>query len=197
MSAIQPLLISGPSGIGKTHLARYLSRNYSCARITPTTTRTPRSNELDGRDYHFLTEGGYLNRLEVGRMFMSNYFLNSYYGFERSEVDDLSNLGLTPTGEIYTPLITQFLQEYENSQALYLIPENQEMLNRRMIMRGDDQHQREYRLKEGEHELELYYAEFLKYYAASYLITEHNTLEVLKEVTSKFKLELHPNKERI
>ena len=51
------LVLSGPSGVGKTTVAqRLLSRNDNLARVVTCTTRAPREGEVNGVDYHFLGE---------------------------------------------------------------------------------------------------------------------------------------------
>lgn len=107
-----PLLISGPSGVGKTYLALYLTNNYNCSRIVPTTTRVPRVNETDGVDYHFLTDTEYQKKQSNGKLFMSNCFFNAYYGFEHQSVLSIINRELVPVTEIYTPAIEQFIAAY-------------------------------------------------------------------------------------
>ena len=49
------LVVSGPSGSGKTTLCRRATENGLCVYSISCTTRRPRSGEVDGVDYHFLT----------------------------------------------------------------------------------------------------------------------------------------------
>ena len=51
------LMLSGPSGVGKTTVAhRLLAKNINLSRVVTCTTRLPREGESDGVDYHFLEE---------------------------------------------------------------------------------------------------------------------------------------------
>lgn len=84
-----PLVISGPSGVGKSYLANYLTRTYFCQRILPTTTRPPRMGEQPGKDYDFLTTDQYHQYQKEGRFFMSNFFFGNYYGIERRQLKKL------------------------------------------------------------------------------------------------------------
>jgi guanylate kinase len=56
MSAFLLLILSSPSGAGKTTLSRKLQDRFADLRFSVShTTRTPRANEVEGRDYHFVT----------------------------------------------------------------------------------------------------------------------------------------------
>ena len=59
MSSISPLLFifSGPSGSGKRTVMHHVGQAFPSLKKVPTfTTRTPRPNEVDGVDYHFIAE---------------------------------------------------------------------------------------------------------------------------------------------
>lgn len=186
---IQPLLISGPSGIGKSFLAKHLSRNYRCSRIVPTTTRKPRRGEVDGVDYYFVDEDEYNQRVADGLMFMSNAMLAAKYGFERRAVDHILEQDRTPISEIYTPKLPQFLAAYPDSQAIYLLPENDQLLRQRMALRGDTEEQIAYRLQEGRAELQLYRDGMSSLYQAEYVVTAENFRSIEQNLVSRLALE--------
>ena len=50
------IILSSPSGAGKTTLVKLISENKSFFTSISHTTRTPRSNEIDGVDYYFIKE---------------------------------------------------------------------------------------------------------------------------------------------
>jgi guanylate kinase len=60
------LVVSGPSGSGKTTLCRRLADAGEARYSISCTTRAPRPGEVDGRDYHFLSRGEFVRRLEAG-----------------------------------------------------------------------------------------------------------------------------------
>lgn len=60
------LVVSGPSGSGKTTLCRRATENGLCVYSISCTTRRPRSGEVDGVDYHFLTAAEFAARVERG-----------------------------------------------------------------------------------------------------------------------------------
>jgi len=61
------LILAGPAGVGKSTLCDRLVREVpGFERVVTATTRSPRPNELDGRDYHFLSEPDFDRRLAAG-----------------------------------------------------------------------------------------------------------------------------------
>jgi guanylate kinase len=84
------VIVTGPSGAGKTTVVdQLLSRFPSSCRIVTTTTRPPRPGEVDGRDYHFLSRPDFERRREAGEFLEWDEHYGNLYGSTRSEVDRL------------------------------------------------------------------------------------------------------------
>lgn len=88
-------VVSGPSGAGKTTLCRALSEvdpdvvySISC------TTRKPREGEVDGKDYHFLSEEEFLERAGAGEFLEHAPVHDRHYGTLRSWVTERLEQGL-------------------------------------------------------------------------------------------------------
>ena len=61
------MILSAPSGAGKTTIVKHLlAQDMGLAFSVSATTRPPRSNEVDGRDYHFLSEEAFKAHVEAG-----------------------------------------------------------------------------------------------------------------------------------
>jgi guanylate kinase len=91
MAATQPaplmLLISAPSGAGKTTLCRnLLDANPNLRRAITCTTRDPRPGETDGVDYHFMDAQTFLRRVESGHFLEHATVHGNSYGTLRQEV---------------------------------------------------------------------------------------------------------------
>ena len=55
------VVLSSPSGVGKTTLTKKIQQKYNSFKISVShTTRSPRSNEVDGVDYHFISQEEYI-----------------------------------------------------------------------------------------------------------------------------------------
>src|SRR6185295_18548386 len=81
------LLISGPSGAGKTTLFEsLLSANPGTVRAITCTTRPPRDGEKDGVDYYFLDAGDFLKRVQAGNFLEHATVFGNSYGILKGEV---------------------------------------------------------------------------------------------------------------
>ena len=88
------LLISGPSGAGKTTLCQgLLAQDPRLARAITCTTRPPRPGEADGVDYHFLDRGGFQQQLARGAFLEHAEVHGHLYGTLRAEVLDRLRFG--------------------------------------------------------------------------------------------------------
>lgn len=75
------LILSGPSGTGKTTLCQKLMKNLPELSFSIShTTRSPRENEIDGKDYHFISEKEFHAMRERGDFLEWANYNNNYYG---------------------------------------------------------------------------------------------------------------------
>ncbi len=81
------VVISGPSGVGKTTLCDNIRAALpSVSRVLTCTTRKPRDGELDGVDYYFLGEDEFLGRVENGEFLEHAVVHENHYGVLKSEL---------------------------------------------------------------------------------------------------------------
>ena len=81
------LVLSGPSGVGKTTVAkRLLSANDNLARVVTCTTRAPREGEANGVDYHFLNEKEFSRRIEAAEFLENAEVYGELYGTMKCDV---------------------------------------------------------------------------------------------------------------
>jgi guanylate kinase len=95
-------VITGPSGAGKgTLIQRLLERELDLALAVSATTRERRPGEREGRDYWYLSEGEFTERVERGEFLeWVEYVSTRRYGTLRSEIDRIADEGLVPVLEL-------------------------------------------------------------------------------------------------
>jgi len=92
----EPLLIviSGPSGVGKdTIIQRMKERDLHFQFVITATTRPPRPNEADGRDYFFYSPAEFTQMIENGELLEYALVYNDYKGIPKAQVRDALTSG--------------------------------------------------------------------------------------------------------
>ena len=88
------IVISGPSGVGKTTLVEtLLEHSSSIVRSVSATTRLPRSGETDGVDYHFLPKSEFERLIETNGLVEWTKYGENYYGTLRSILESTIRVG--------------------------------------------------------------------------------------------------------
>ena len=80
------VILSSPSGAGKTTLVKLLSKKNSFFISISHTTRKPRSNEVDGKDYHFVSNDEFKRLIKNDEFLEYAKVFKNYYGTTRSPV---------------------------------------------------------------------------------------------------------------
>jgi guanylate kinase len=155
-------VISAPSGAGKTTLVEALRKDSNLFYSVSCTTRAPRSGEIDGRDYHFISYSDFLSKLEAGEFLEHAQVHADYYGTLRAPVLNNLKKGVDVLLDIDTQgaatiracdnrIIRQALSD------IFIMPPNLEELRRRLIKRGTETaRQMESRLATAKREMELW-----------------------------------------
>ena len=83
------IILSSPSGVGKTTLTKKIQQKYKNFKISVShTTRTPRSNEVDGVDYYFVSKEKFKELIDKGKFYEYAKIFENYYGTLKKNVDD-------------------------------------------------------------------------------------------------------------
>ena len=136
-------VVSAPSGAGKSTLCDALRQTPDFVYSVSCTTRPPRAGEIEGEDYHFLSETDFLARVKAGEFLEHAEVHGKYYGTLRDPI--LSNLekGVDVLIDIDTKGATA-IREFDDAfirQALadvFIMPPDLEELSRRLTKRGTE-----------------------------------------------------------
>ena len=84
------VILSSPSGVGKTTITKKLQQKYHSFKISVShTTRSPRSNEVDGIDYYFVSKKKFQELINQEKFYEYAKIFDNYYGTLKKKVDDL------------------------------------------------------------------------------------------------------------
>ena len=84
------VILSSPSGVGKTTLTKKIQQKYRSFKISVShTTRPPRSNEVDGVDYHFTTKKKFEELIKTNKFYEYAKIFENYYGTLKKDVDEI------------------------------------------------------------------------------------------------------------
>ncbi|MCJ7872066.1 guanylate kinase [Marinovum sp. 2_MG-2023] len=135
------VILSSPSGAGKSTLAKRLRAwDSSIVFSVSATTRTPRPGEIDGVDYHFVTEQNFRTDVAEGGMLEHAHVFGNFYGSPKSAVQDAINAGK----DVLFDIDWQGAQQIRNSDlgqhtlSIFLLPPSIPELRRRLEQRAQD-----------------------------------------------------------
>jgi len=84
------VILSSPSGVGKTTLTKKIQQKYHTFKVSVShTTRAPRSNEINGVDYYFISTQKFKELIKQDHFYEYAKIFQNYYGTSKSEVDKL------------------------------------------------------------------------------------------------------------
>lgn len=153
------VLISGPSGTGKTTLVHRLLDTYPELRFSiSATTRSPRQEEKIGRDYHFLDTATFKDCIQQGDFLeYEEVYSGVYYGTLYSELEQIWQNDQVPVLDIDVKGALKIKEQFTgNPLMIYIHPLSKENLRARLEQRGtDSQAKIERRLAKAEEELSL------------------------------------------
>ena len=141
MSTNSPLIIviSAPSGTGKTTIVRELIKNNeNLVASVSYTTRKKRANEIDGKDYAFVSSELFVSMVEEKSFLEHAKVFDCFYGTPKKGVEDSLNKGLSVILEIDWQGAMQIKRERPDCLMLFIIPPSKEELMFRLRKRATD-----------------------------------------------------------
>ena len=131
------IILSSPSGAGKTTLVKLISKNNNLYTSVSHTTRSPRTSEIDGIDYFFV------NKKKFQKLINENQFLeyakvfNNYYGTSKDNVISKLNEGKNVIFDIDWQGTEQIINRKLNFKliTIFILPPSKKVLHKRLTNR--------------------------------------------------------------
>jgi guanylate kinase len=134
-----PIILSAPSGAGKTTIARaLLAARSDVGYSVSATTRPRRGHETNGRDYHFLSDDEFRRKRLAGEFAECAEVHGRWYGTLRREVDAVLGAGRHVIMAIDVQGARQFAQAYPKSVRVFVLPPSVEVLIERLRARNTE-----------------------------------------------------------
>ena len=133
------VILSSPSGAGKTTIAKKIQQKYQTFKISVShTTRKSRPNEIDGVDYYFISHEKFKKFISEDKFYEYAKIFDNYYGTSKESVDEMIK-----KNDIIFDIDwqgTQQLSKFKNLKLIkiYLIPPNKDELKKRLTKRNQD-----------------------------------------------------------
>jgi len=134
------LVLSGPSGAGKTTLAQaFMERAPELARSISATTREPRAGERDGRDYLFLSNEAFEAKARAGEFTEHMVVFGERYGTPRAPLDEALAAGRDVLMDVDVQGAAAIRAAYPDDAVLvFVLPPDEASLARRLAGRATD-----------------------------------------------------------
>ena len=132
-------MVSAPSGAGKTSLVKALvDANNDLAVSVSHTTRAIRPGEIDGVNYHFVSEAEFSDLKDQGGFFEWAQVFDNFYGTSHQSVVDQLNEGVDVILEIDWQGAAQIKRQMPESVSIFILPPSTAALRERLTGRGQD-----------------------------------------------------------
>lgn len=136
------IIITAPSGAGKTSITHWLLAKYpdKLAFSVSAATRNPRSYEKDGTDYYFISLENFKQKIQRSEFVeWEMVYEGKYYGTLKSELERIWKAGKTPLLDIEVKGAIHVREQYPDATlALFIEPPSFDELRRRLETRGTE-----------------------------------------------------------
>lgn len=157
MNSGKLIIVSAPSGAGKTTLVKHLLKNLSELEFSVScATRNPRENEIHGKDYYFISTEEFKQKIENQEFAeFEEVYENSFYGTLKSEIERIWDKGKSVIFDIDVIGGINLKKIYpENSLSIFIMPPSVAELENRLRNRNTESEEKlQMRIDKAEQEL--------------------------------------------
>lgn len=132
------IVISGPSGVGKSTICRAVVSRTGASRIVTMTTRPQSPGETDGVDYHFVTRDQFRHAIESGQLLEHAEVFGHLYGSPKASVIDAINRGRSVVVVLDVQGGLQVKRDNPDAVLIFILPPDTRLLKERLTTRGRD-----------------------------------------------------------
>lgn len=125
------IILVGASASGKTEVAKNLAKVYKITKVITHTTRKMRNNEVQDKDYHFVTKEEFLKLKQENYFVETTFYNGNYYGTSKKEISDEKCLIVDPNG------LRSFELLNDPRIVTFCLITSKEIRKKRMENRGD------------------------------------------------------------
>ena len=172
------LVLSSPSGAGKTTISKKIQEKYPDFKISVShTTRKPRPNEIDGVDYHFVDEKKFQDLINENQFYEYAKIFGNYYGTSRKSIKVLQDKNYNILFDIDWQG-TQQLAKFRDLDLLkiFILPPDKDELKKRLAQRNQDKEE------VIEQRLQHYSKDIMHWADYDYVVTNDNLENCFKQI---------------
>jgi len=135
------LIISGPSGVGKTTITHQVERELQAEFSVSITTRAKAMGDKGGLDYHFVSQGEFNKARDNNELLeWAEVYPGLSYGTPRKPVEEALTQGKLVILEIDVDGAMQVKEKIPQAFSIFVLPPNESVLLERLTARGRDDH---------------------------------------------------------
>ena len=127
------IVLAGASASGKTEVAKELAKKYGITKVITTTTRKMRVNEVNGRDYFFVSKEVFEQMVQDGKFVEYTVFNENLYGSTKDQIAPNKCVVIDPAG------LRAYIALNDPSIVTFFLDSEEETRFKRMLLRGDDE----------------------------------------------------------